>query len=551
MRVTNPAAAVCSNSMEGMITHHVLGGGMSKVSITIAVSPVGARPAEGFVSITPLFSLNCEVPPTPSYLTQLNTSVAYGNWSVYDVDYDVGPLPILGCQLPAFVEIRFGIPLGFDIRIAAIRMAGIGEPMPLALAEIPSIRDIPQPASSMWPVWVAAGVGVLVVLFLLALLWYCCGKPLLCARSVRPPSPSISYPLPLLPSACIRHVALPCLSVGLLRACTWETQSAQACWVPVRCCPAAASQLLTAAHTRACRIAGIDVIAAPDGGAAVQDKNDPIARKGAAFQHAHGRTGSNAHTMIAVDTMYPDMPPSMDDESRYTDKHGLYHGGMLSTKQSRDMAVVPAHGGRQDAVVDLSVPGQQRMHEYQPNLALSAPRQGQDIFDTWCAAVPSLWTCVPCACAPATIADPATTARAPRSCNDAPATMLLQRPPISSAARALRSHGIMYNNAQCSCATRVCNLCALLVSQPRCSAGSTRASATRAATTSTRRALWTRRRRRSPPTRRCRRRATRRRRTSRQSSASPRSSACASTSSRACRRSTRRSLGGSTTPTAT
>jgi hypothetical protein len=100
------------------------------------------------------------------------------------------------------------------------------------------------------------------------------------------------------------------------------------------------------------------------------------------------RGNSNGHVMIAVDTIYPpDMSPSIDDDHRNNDKHGGYH--MLSAKHA-DLEMVPrSQGDRYEPVVDLSVPvHQQAAHDYQRNLALSAPRQGQDIFDTWCAPVP-------------------------------------------------------------------------------------------------------------------------------------------------------------------
>ena len=98
--------------------------------------------------------------------------------------------------------------------------------------------------------------------------------------------------------------------------------------------------------------------------------------------------------MIAVDTIYPaDMPPSIDDDRYNHEKLQSYHNGMLSEKHaSRDLGRGAIHSQHQP-VVDLSVPvhhQSQMSNEHNAGLALSAPRQGQDIFDTWCAsALPS------------------------------------------------------------------------------------------------------------------------------------------------------------------
>ena len=92
--------------------------------------------------------------------------------------------------------------------------------------------------------------------------------------------------------------------------------------------------------------------------------------------------------MIAVDTIYPaDMPPSIDDDRYNHEKLQSYHNGMLSEKHaSRDLGRGAIHSQHQP-VVDLSVPvhhQSQMSNEHNAGLALSAPRQGQDIFDTWC-----------------------------------------------------------------------------------------------------------------------------------------------------------------------
>lgn len=90
--------------------------------------------------------------------------------------------------------------------------------------------------------------------------------------------------------------------------------------------------------------------------------------------------GMNGHPIISVDTIYPaDMPQSMDDGVRYGSEKGAY--ALMSKRGS--ISVRGNAAAHQEPVVDLSVPGQ--MYDHQAGLGLSAPRQGGDIFDTWCA----------------------------------------------------------------------------------------------------------------------------------------------------------------------
>jgi hypothetical protein len=112
----------------------------------------------------------------------------------------------------------------------------------------------------------------------------------------------------------------------------------------------------------------------------------------------HIRNGSNAHVMIAVDSVYPaDMVPSIDDGRFSPDKqHGVngayYANGAASGKGGGQYGQNGYRGN--EPVVDLSVPVHQPTRDYHP-MALSAPRQGQDIFDTWCAL---LLRCCACSC---------------------------------------------------------------------------------------------------------------------------------------------------------
>ena len=312
---------------------------MVQMAVTFAVAPADDIPEDGFVTVRPYVNLECRIRQEPSYLKQFRASQTTGNWSVFDIVYELGPIPELACKLPVYAEMEFFVPQGYDIRIAAIRISGDGGPAADTLQSIPDLQAQPQERdllNNMLFVWIAAGVGVVLILFLLVLLWYCCGRPTCCGtKQARPRSPA---------APLARH--------------DMNTQTVRA---------------LTRVR------------------AAVQ-------REQAHLMHASGKggalgaSGMHGHAVISADAVYPsDMPQSLGDEGRYAaaDK-GAY--GLMAGKhvEMLPMSARGAGGARQEPVVDLSVPmhGHVMHHEYQPNLALSAPRQGQDIFDTWCAPAP-------------------------------------------------------------------------------------------------------------------------------------------------------------------
>lgn len=121
----------------------------------------------------------------------------------------------------------------------------------------------------------------------------------------------------------------------------------------------------------------------------------------------HGKPGTNAYRMqhpnqvvIPVDCVVPDMPVSMDEDSGqlhtmgYKNAPGMnpahYSHAQMGHKNSGAMSnAQAAHAyaaGHMPAepVVDLSVPVQQVQPDYMGAPFMGVPRQGQDIFDTWC-----------------------------------------------------------------------------------------------------------------------------------------------------------------------
>jgi hypothetical protein len=200
--------------------HQFTSGGMAQIFFAAAVSPVNAPPAEGYVTITPMFTSSCAVNPTKSKFSN-QTFLAVGNWSVYDIGYDIGPLPELGCNLPTHLGVEFFVPAGYDIRIASLRLAGTGIPVPNTLQSIPDLGSIPSEKkgilSNMWLVWIAIAVGTLIVLCLLLLLWYCCGKPSCCSKDTRVRTPcTVAQRRKQLHAACLPSVAATSRPMRLL-----------------------------------------------------------------------------------------------------------------------------------------------------------------------------------------------------------------------------------------------------------------------------------------------------------------------------------------------
>lgn len=99
---------------------------------------------------------------------------------------------------------------------------------------------------------------------------------------------------------------------------------------------------------------------------------------------AASRMGASGQAVIPVDCVVPDMAASMDDDSGQLHTVGQKYVASGYVRQG-DMRKGPGPHGQThyspEPVVDLSIP-MHTNHEYMG--AAYAPRQGQDIFDTWC-----------------------------------------------------------------------------------------------------------------------------------------------------------------------
>ena len=161
--------------------------GMVRMAVTILVSPLDHDPADTTVSVTPRVDLSCENPLQPAgSLSKFNASQTLGSWAIYDLAFKLAPIPGLGCQLAKYAQLEFNAPPDISMRIAAVRISGIGTPS-RPLESISGLQDTPQEdggiLTNMLFVYIAVGVGALIVLFLLVLVWYCLGRPCCCGGS--------------------------------------------------------------------------------------------------------------------------------------------------------------------------------------------------------------------------------------------------------------------------------------------------------------------------------------------------------------------------------
>lgn len=92
---------------------------------------------------------------------------------------------------------------------------------------------------------------------------------------------------------------------------------------------------------------------------------------------------ASGQVVIPVDCVVPDVAGSMDGDSGQLHTVGQkYVATGYSRQHDMRNSPVQGHTHSNEPVVDLSIP----MHTNQEYMAAAyAPRQGQDIFDTWCA----------------------------------------------------------------------------------------------------------------------------------------------------------------------
>ena len=128
------------------------------------------------VTVKPYIDTLCKPAPYQTKFNELTLHDLANDWKFVEVEYTVGPLPRLGCQLAKFVEISFFAPEFSDLQIMAIKLIGDGSIGKLRELENPG--DDPDQGGGILEdnlvVWVLIGVGVLLLLILVVLVWCCC-----------------------------------------------------------------------------------------------------------------------------------------------------------------------------------------------------------------------------------------------------------------------------------------------------------------------------------------------------------------------------------------
>lgn len=161
----------------GVVTYKFDEGGIHKVRVSVALrlSSDDALPRVN-VTVKPFIDTECKPAPYQTKFGELNLHEMANNWKFVEVEYTVGPLPRLRCQLAKYVEISFFAPENSDLQIMAIKLIGDGSIMQLRELENPG--DDPDQESGILQdnliVWVLIGVGVLLLLILVVLVWCCC-----------------------------------------------------------------------------------------------------------------------------------------------------------------------------------------------------------------------------------------------------------------------------------------------------------------------------------------------------------------------------------------
>jgi hypothetical protein len=98
-------------------------------------------------------------------------------WKFVEIEYTVGSLTALNCEMARFVAISFFAPEGSDIQLMYLKLIGDGEINGLDELENPSSN--PNKQESLLEndriVWILVAVGTVFVLILVCLVCCCCG----------------------------------------------------------------------------------------------------------------------------------------------------------------------------------------------------------------------------------------------------------------------------------------------------------------------------------------------------------------------------------------
>lgn len=131
------------------------------------------------ITVRPYVDASCKPPEHVTDLTKLVLHPMANGWKFVEIEYSVGSLPALNCELATFVEISFDAPEGSDVQLMSLKLIGDGFIDALQELDNPSIN--PNDSTGLFEnkliVRILVGVGSLFVLILGVLVWCCCGRP--------------------------------------------------------------------------------------------------------------------------------------------------------------------------------------------------------------------------------------------------------------------------------------------------------------------------------------------------------------------------------------
>lgn len=131
------------------------------------------------ITVRPYVDASCKPPAHVTDLEKLLLHPMANGWKFVEIEYSVGSLPALNCDLAQFVEISFTAPEGSDVQLMSLKLIGDGFIPELQELDNPSIN----PSNSKgifdngYVLWILIGVGTVFVLILGVLVWCCCGRP--------------------------------------------------------------------------------------------------------------------------------------------------------------------------------------------------------------------------------------------------------------------------------------------------------------------------------------------------------------------------------------